>query len=272
MSYNILIVDDSASMRAIIVKALRLSGVELGVVHEAGNGREALDVLASHWVDLILADLNMPEMNGVELIEHLRQQGVTGRIPVVIISTEGRPSIIDGLLGMGASGFLRKPFAPDQLGRVIESVLAAQPGGVDREAIVTSFFEALEGFAMLVAEVEEPPTPPETAVMTTVRFISVGAEGTLRLTADPASCQAIAQSATGEESGDGPDALAELANVTAGQLVDRIAGGPFGLFPPECAVGGGEDAWSAVLQAENTVCFDVEGNHVLVGIDVDVRR
>lgn len=271
MSYNILIVDDSASMRSIIVKALRLAGVDLGVVHEAGNGREALDVLASHWVDMVLADLNMPEMNGVELIEHLRHQGVTGRIPVVIISTEGRPSIIDGLLSMGAAGFLRKPFAPEQLGHVIETVLAARADGVDRQTIMTSFFEALEGFAMLVAEVAEPPAPPQTAVLTTVRFISVGAEGTLRLTADAASCEAIARSATGEESGDGPDALSELANVTAGQLVDRIAGGPFGLFPPECAVGGGDDAWTAVLQARNTLCFDVEGSHVLVGIDVDPR-
>ena len=69
MAINVLVVDDSGVMRSMIIKTIRLSGLQLGEIHEAGNGREGLEALNQHWIDLVIADLNMPVMNGEEMIE-----------------------------------------------------------------------------------------------------------------------------------------------------------------------------------------------------------
>lgn len=271
MSYNVLIIDDSASMRAIIAKALRLSGLELGEVHMAENGIRALEVLDEQWVDVVLADLNMPEMGGIELIERMRHKGMTGRVPVVVVSTEGRREIIDGLLELGAAAFLRKPFAPEQLGLVIDSVLA-DPVSPDDAVLVTAFYEAVEGFAMLVAEPAFESVPaPEEAIVARVAFVGPGATGTISLASCPDACMAIGRSATGGEVVDGSDALAELANVTAGQLVDRLSSGPFGLCPPEVLACPGNEAWSRVAGSERFFAFQVEGHSVVAGFDLRKR-
>ncbi|MGD9245939.1 MAG: response regulator, partial [Desulfobacterales bacterium] len=69
MAYNILIVDDSTPMRAVIKKIVKASGFNVGEFFEATNGREALDILNQEWLDLVLTDYNMPDMNGLELVE-----------------------------------------------------------------------------------------------------------------------------------------------------------------------------------------------------------
>lgn len=272
MAYNVLIVDDSASMRSIIAKALRLSGAVVGEVHMAGDGVEALTVLEEHWVDLVLADLNMPNMGGIELVERLQHKGVTARVPVVVVSTEARQEVIQALLTMGAAAFLRKPFAPEELGRLIESVLDARVTPPAEDMLAGAFFEALEGFAMLVGDVTpRMPKPPSEALLAQVSFVGPGTHGEIVMAADPAACCSIARSATGEEEGDGPDALAELANVLAGHIVERMPGGPYALHPPvrqECA---GLDGWSRVGSVGRWAAFDVEGQPVLAGVDIRKR-
>lgn len=120
MPLNVLVVDDSAVMRAVIVRALRFSGLPLGKVHEAGNGKEGLQVLDENWVDLALVDINMPVMNGEEMIDRLRQRPETADLPVIVISTEGSEVRIKRLLEKGAR-FIRKPFTPEGLkGAVID--------------------------------------------------------------------------------------------------------------------------------------------------------
>src|SRR5512139_4144329 len=88
MSYNVLIVDDSRSMRKVIRKVLDLSGFQVGECLEAGNGREALDLLESHWVDLVLSDIHMPVMDGFGFIRAVRNSGSWEDLPVVFITTE----------------------------------------------------------------------------------------------------------------------------------------------------------------------------------------
>lgn len=272
MAYNVLIVDDSASMRSIIAKALRLSGVSLGEVHMASDGLEALAVLDEQWVDIVLADLNMPNMGGIELVERLQHSGFTARIPVVVISTEARQDVIQALLTMGAAAFLRKPFAPEQLGTLIESVLAHEPAHPDDSVLTEAFFDALEGFAMLVGDVADAaPAPPAEACVARVGFVGPGTAGEVRIAACPAACGAIVRTATGEDDGDGLDALAELANMTAGQIVARIGGGPFALHPPVREVFDGARAWSVVGDTGTWTAFDVEGMSVLAGVDVRKR-
>lgn len=118
MPLNVLVVDDSSMMRAMIIKTLRLSRLPLQTAYEAGNGVEALRILEDHWIDLALVDLNMPVMNGEELISHMRGNPDTAGLPVIVISTEGSETRIAKLRSQGV-GFLRKPFQPEMLRDII---------------------------------------------------------------------------------------------------------------------------------------------------------
>jgi len=125
MSFNVLIVDDSATTRGIVKKVLQLSELPLGQVREAGNGLQALELLRSDWVDLVLADLNMPEMGGIELVEAMAKDPLLAAVPVVVVSSEGNQTVIDSLASKGTRGFIRKPCEPAMLRRVIEEALDA---------------------------------------------------------------------------------------------------------------------------------------------------
>ena len=89
MAYNVLIVDDSTPMRAVIKKVIKASGFNLGHILEASNGREALELLEQEWMDLVLTDYNMPEMDGLELLDEMKKNESFMSIPVVMITTEG---------------------------------------------------------------------------------------------------------------------------------------------------------------------------------------
>ncbi|NWF92205.1 MAG: response regulator [Syntrophaceae bacterium] len=126
MALNVLVVDDSSVMRQIIIKTLRLSQLPLGEVHEAPNGQEALKVLDSKWIDLALVDINMPVMDGEEMINRVRQNPATADLPVVIVSTEGSEARKEALIQKGAA-FVHKPFTPETLRDAILKTL----GGLD---------------------------------------------------------------------------------------------------------------------------------------------
>lgn len=123
MSYTILVVDDSPLIRRMIKRSIGISNLDVGTIHEAGNGREALQVLANHWVDLVLADINMPEMNGIEMVEQMARDEILGKIPVVIVSTERSETRIDHLKKLGVRGYLTKPFTPEEIRDVMLSLL-----------------------------------------------------------------------------------------------------------------------------------------------------
>jgi two-component system chemotaxis response regulator CheY len=129
MAYNILIVDDSRTMRAVIAKTLAAGGVPTAEVHEAANGREALEKLDAAWIDLVLTDLHMPEMDGEALVARMAERDLMGATPVVVVSTEGGEERIEGLKAHGIAGYLRKPFTPEDLKQLVDHVL----GGSDDE-------------------------------------------------------------------------------------------------------------------------------------------
>jgi two-component system chemotaxis response regulator CheY len=128
MALNILVVDDSSVMRAIIIKTLHLSQLPMGEVHEASNGQEALKVLDGNWIDLALVDINMPVMDGEEMINRLRQNPATSDLPIIIVSTEGSESRKEVLMRKGAR-FVHKPFTPETLRDAILRTL----GGLDEQ-------------------------------------------------------------------------------------------------------------------------------------------
>jgi two-component system chemotaxis response regulator CheY len=115
MAYNVLIVDDSQTMRKVILKALSISGFDMGDYFEAGNGVEALTVLHSQWVDLILTDLNMPVMDGVDLVKKIKENKELQGIPVVLITTEGSEKRLQELFDLGVKEYIQKPFHPEAL-------------------------------------------------------------------------------------------------------------------------------------------------------------
>ncbi|MCX8118307.1 MAG: response regulator [Desulfobacterota bacterium] len=123
MSFNVLIVDDSQTMRKVIRKTLSLSGFEVGECWEAGNGKEALDMLRRCWVDLILTDLNMPEMNGLEMLRELGKDEMYRKIPVVLITTEGSEARIGEAYSLGIKGYIQKPFYPETVRDVLSRVM-----------------------------------------------------------------------------------------------------------------------------------------------------
>ena len=93
MGFNVLIVDDSSSMRAVIKKTIRVSGFNVSEYWEAADGIEALNILRNEWVDLVLSDINMPHMNGVQLISEMKKDEILKSIPVVMVTTEGSEKI-----------------------------------------------------------------------------------------------------------------------------------------------------------------------------------
>ena len=114
MALNVLVVDDSAVMRQMIIKTLGLCGIPLGDVHQAGNGKEGLEVLDRSWVDLVLVDINMPVMNGEEMITKLRENPQLKDTAVIVVSTDGSATRIEMMQKKGA-GFVHKPFTPELL-------------------------------------------------------------------------------------------------------------------------------------------------------------
>jgi two-component system chemotaxis response regulator CheY len=115
MGANILVVDDSGTMRGLIKRTLSISGLDIGEVFEAANGIEALAQMATHAISVVLLDINMPVMNGVQLVHRVRDDERLRAIPVIIASTEGSEPRIQELMQAGARGYVRKPFRPEQL-------------------------------------------------------------------------------------------------------------------------------------------------------------
>jgi len=113
MALNVLVVDDSAVMRAMIIKTLRVSRLPVREIHEASNGREALALLDREWIDLALVDINMPEMSGEELIDRVRAMPTLADLPLIVVSTEGSETRIARIRARGAA-FVHKPFTPER--------------------------------------------------------------------------------------------------------------------------------------------------------------
>jgi len=126
MAYNVLIVDDSVTIRAVIVKTLKMTGLSLNEIYQAENGKVALEILECNWVDIVFADINMPVMNGIEMVDKMVESGQIKTTPVVIVSTEGSQTRIEELISKGVRAFVRKPISPELLKSTIDEVLGTE--------------------------------------------------------------------------------------------------------------------------------------------------
>jgi two-component system chemotaxis response regulator CheY len=121
MAFQVLIVDDSPVMRTFIQRVMKSSGFEASAYFQASHGGEALEVLARQQVDVVLTDINMPIMNGEELLKAIHSQGI--QVPVVVISTDATEIRVRQMVALGASGYVTKPFSPEFLREELERVL-----------------------------------------------------------------------------------------------------------------------------------------------------
>jgi two-component system chemotaxis response regulator CheY len=126
MAFSVLIVDDSAVMRGFIRRVMALSGFEVGECLEASDGEEALARLREHPVDVILTDINMPNMNGEELLKRLEADARLRSVPTLVISTDATKARILKMISLGAQGYMTKPFSPEALREELERVLGDQ--------------------------------------------------------------------------------------------------------------------------------------------------
>ncbi len=126
---RVLIVDDSPAMRVFVRRVMGMTGIDVGEYLEASNGEEALAVLREKWVDAVLTDINMPVMNGEELLRRMSADEVLRSVPVLVISTDRTDARIQKMMSLGARGYLTKPFAPEALREVLESSLEVAHAG-----------------------------------------------------------------------------------------------------------------------------------------------
>jgi two-component system chemotaxis response regulator CheY len=123
MESDVLVVDDSAAIRKILQRVLRQTGMAIRTIHEAGDGQEALDLLNAHKVQLVLTDINMPKMDGLQLLAAMKASERWRDIPVVMITTEGGEAKVGEAVKLGAAGYVRKPFTADQIKEKLAGIL-----------------------------------------------------------------------------------------------------------------------------------------------------
>lgn len=123
MAFNVLIADDSGTMRQVIKKVVKMSGVAVGTFFEAENGQKALQVLENEWIDVILSDINMPEMDGMEFLRQVKAHEVYKTIPVIFITTEASEARMEEAKALGVAGYVKKPFQPETIKEKLYEVL-----------------------------------------------------------------------------------------------------------------------------------------------------
>ncbi|HPO15431.1 MAG TPA: response regulator [Candidatus Hydrogenedentes bacterium] len=290
MALNILVVDDSATVRAVIAKTLQLSGVAIGAIHTAANGEEALSVMKEQWIDLVFSDINMPVMGGIEMIQHMHRDAMLRNIPVVVVSTEGSAARIEQMKAQGVRAYIRKPFTPEMVRTVVEEIVgphAEEPEQPEdekakpEELLKKTFTHVLEQYAFLFGDPLEESGPPSeigACLCATMEFVGP-INGTLALAMPAMLCQELASNVLGLESDDAAteaaaaDALKELLNITCGNLLTALAGDQviFDLSVPEIQSFSNEQ-WQAWRAVSDTVAFTVEDELVLLRLELQKQR
>lgn len=279
---NILIVDDSATTRVMIrriIGMLDLSGVH---ITEAENGAVGLDHIRANAVDLVLADLNMPVMDGFQMITHLRCDDRTKSLPIVVISAQPDPEQIQLLTTIGITGYLQKPFTPESVRKLVQPILEQKQaalempvtplGGVNL-TLAEALAEALETMAFISPELVS--LQPDDVVSTNSRLVKIefrGREalGSLSLAASPGLGAVIAANLddTGVNAAD--DALKELANITCGLLLRMGPEGGVGfvLDPPTLSVSPDQNPLD-LLHGEDVVTLRADDELIAAQVTTD---
>ncbi len=291
MSLNILIVDDSVTIRTVIAKAIGMSNAPVNEIQFAANGQEALNILGKSFVDLVLVDINMPVMNGVEMIDRMQTQEALKSIPVVVVSTEGSSTRLEELKSKGVKAFIRKPFTPESISKVIREATNAYGADADgkpapaapaavpkteaekRRVIGDVFESVLQNLAFMfvesveketLANTDSPQDIPEKFVKASMAF-SGPSKGWVNLMVPEELAKELVANIIGKELDKNisqrhlQDALKEVLNVTCGNLLSAVVGTKqvFDAASPSLTEHD-QKAWTAFLAEPESIPFMVE--------------
>jgi two-component system, chemotaxis family, chemotaxis protein CheY len=277
MPVNVLVVDDSDVIRSMIIKTLRLADVPVSAVYEAGNGREALAVLDDHWIDVVLADINMPVMDGVEMLRRIRASADNADLPVVVVSTEAAASRLEELAAAGVSACVYKPFTPERIRDVLYTVtkgLSSSPTEDITRLLRTTLVSVLEQFVLMPGEsapvAECAPGDPEDLLVEAQMSFHGRMSGSMTLLAPHDLCREMASNVLGVDEDDprsvdgAGDTLGEVLNMTCGLLVNSGDSPNATDLTPPTIVAAAEGEWERIAACPNAVGFDVEGRPMLL--------
>jgi two-component system chemotaxis response regulator CheY len=277
MPVNVLVVDDSDVIRSMIIKTLRLADMPIAAVYEAGNGREALAVLEENWIDVVLADINMPVMDGVEMLRRIRASADNAEMPVVVVSTEAAASRLEELAAAGVSACVYKPFTPERIRDVIDSVTRGLGDGHTQDVtdlLRSTFGTVLEQFVLMDAD--DAPVAAHDDDDLRTRLVEAHMSfrgrmcGSMTLLAPLALCREMAANVLGVDEEDARaddgagDTLGEVLNMTCGLLVNSGDSPNATDLTPPTIVAVGVDEWDRVADAPNAIRFSVEGRPALL--------
>jgi two-component system, chemotaxis family, chemotaxis protein CheY len=276
----ILIVDDSAMTRAMIKRIIGMTSLSVGPLLDAGDGKAALALMESTPVDLVLADLNMPIMDGFAMIAAMRQRRALRSIPVVVISAQPDPDKIEELKRFGVMGYIAKPFTPEGISSLIGPLLdsakqieppEAQGRGSFNLTLAEALVEALETMAFVSPQMPQDralPRPSPDLRLVRVVFNGQGVLGELSLAAPSAFGKMVADNCAADALHESDDALKELANITCGLLLRKRLGGGAGfrMAPP---VIGSCDEIESWINGDDAIAVDADGHLVAAHVTTD---
>ena len=232
MAWNILIVDDSSLTRKRIKRIIEMADLDVERFLDAENGVEALEVLEQSDIDLVLSDLNMPEMCGAEMVHRMKAAEATKSIPVVVISTESKTARIKELLDEGVKDYLHKPFTPEEFKEVMEN-LQSKTITQTSHLLTEALTQTLEKMAFTTAiPIDEDMLIPQKTVMAEIKFTGAK-EGEIQIIAAQDFCKILAENIAAVDDVDDQsalDALKELANVTCGLLLPVLVSSTADVF------------------------------------------
>ncbi|HPF70735.1 MAG TPA: response regulator [Candidatus Krumholzibacteria bacterium] len=275
MGLKVLIVDDSVAMRRMLVRALKMTELDIDEVMQAANGQEGLDVILSKPVDLALVDIHMPVMRGPDMIRQVRATASVADLPCIVVSSESSDSRIQEMADLGVS-FVSKPFTPEDISAVVGEVLSgARPQAAEAEVqLPADADEAIDrlgrqvletmAFAFITDAEDSPPVGPglwirsrmpftgpfhgEITMEMPIEALSEIADNMLGVDGEPVAKQQML------------DALGELTNVFGGNLLAEFAHGEgkFELQHPEVDEYRGDPA-TAAAETHSTRIFFGDG-------------
>lgn len=273
MALNILIVDDSTLTRKKVKRIIEMADLDVEEFFEAGNGAEALDVLTEAHVDLVLSDLNMPEMSGAEMIQQMKSNAAMQSIPVVVISTESQTTRIKELLANGVEDYLHKPFTPEEFKETLQGLWSKTTIEVGK-LLTEAMAEALETMAFLtIMPVDDDMVIPDKTISAQISF-SGPKSGTIEILAGVGFCRNLAENMGGLAVADhqsGCDALKELSNVACGLFLPMVVSSTADLFDvtvPVVISDSDSPQWDEFTSDQSSCVLNIEGQAVATRLTI----
>jgi two-component system, chemotaxis family, chemotaxis protein CheY len=279
MSYDVLVVDDSGITRSMVIKSLSIAKIPVRTCFEAADGREALEIMEDHWVDLVLADLNMPVMGGQELLKIMRGSRQLADVPVIVVTSENRDPV-QLTEWWTAAAYVRKPFTPEEIRAAFGALVPTIPEPPAHDRLFDPFATILESVTSMSATRlpagEQPPAPGE-FFRARVSF-SGEAMGVLSLTVPRSLAAQMAAGALGLEPDDpvalnhDADMVGELLNIACGHVLDIVAEGQEVKLEPPVIVRHDASKWDELARDRMKMWCLVGGQPVMLGLAMRAPR